>query len=181
MSLSPSSRVSAEGVMIYSGQWCVNLISVYCHGSGESCLQNPSASFAHCWVRDNKLLRHHVLQQASFWAAVSGAGPLLCPTSVHRTEFASSVGVLIPLSLPLVMLLSPAHLSPNRSLCDVISLPTLTAPQQVFFLFFLLRFCEKPHKTPSNITACQTSEKNPCITYTTKLSIPPCQASLMDS
>lgn len=137
MSLPPSSGVSAEGVTIYTGHCGANPVSVYCHGSGESGLPNPSASLARCWVRVYKLLRHCILQRAPSCAAVPGAEPLLCPPSVLWAELCFPTGALIPVSSPFLVPLSPAHPSPNQSLCGVVSLPTLTTPQ-VQALFPLL-------------------------------------------
>lgn len=119
MSLQPFSRGLAEGIMVYSRQYFVNLVSVYCHGCGESCLQHSPVSSACCWIRDNKLLRNSVLQGTSFWAAVSGAGALLCLTSVPWTKLCLLHGSAV--SSPLAMLPSLAHPKPNQSLCDVVS------------------------------------------------------------
>ena len=133
MSLSPSSTVSAKGVMIYSRQRCVNSISVYCYGSGESCLQNPSASFVRCWVRITSSSGTAFCSEHPSGLQCQVLVPFSARLLCTGPSFASSVGVFIPLSSPLVMLLSPAHLSAKQNLCDVVSLPTLTVPQQVFF------------------------------------------------
>lgn len=93
MSLWPFSRGLAEEIMVYSRQYFVDTVSIYCHGCGDSCLQHSPVSSACCWIRDNKLLRTSVLQGTSFWAAVSGAGALLwhlCPGQ----SFACSMGIL---------------------------------------------------------------------------------------
>lgn len=66
MSLWPFSRGLAEGIMVYGRQYFVNPVSVYCHGCGESCLQNSPVSSACCWISDNNLLRKGVLQGTFF-------------------------------------------------------------------------------------------------------------------
>lgn len=148
MSPWPFPRGLAEGVMVYSRQYFVNSVSVYCHGCGESCLQHSPVSSACCWIRDNKLLRNGVLQGTSFWAAVSGAGALLCLTSVPWKKLCLLHGSAV--SSPLAML--PSLPIQNQTRVCVMWYLTCFHCTPASFLS-LLYFYEKLYKACSIIRA----------------------------